>query len=368
MSTDRRDTTISGNNIRIASDGTVAATSPYSFTNSDIWDFPGHRKMPHPPTPTAGSISRTRYDVGPYTRPTGTGKAAMVGTPQYCWPTEGKVVSSSSRTDALADLIGARRKMGDGPLNLATALGDIDKTAEMVAKRARQLAEAAFQLSKGNAKAFSQALGIASPSRAQRGRIRDSVDRLADNWLEYTYGWAPLIADVYGGIDALHKGVTGEGKEVSGRQGKGPSRSAGQGLPAIGLGHSATSRGTVINPTVRSLQELGLLNPFSLAWELLPYSFVADWFLPIGDIFAGITSGLGLKNVQQCIVYENRQETLYHSIRFRTNQSILREAINTSPNFALLNAFSESLGTRRMISAISLVQQRFGRSHAGFHT
>jgi hypothetical protein len=27
----------------------------------------------------------------------------------------------------------------------------------------------------------------------------------------------------------------------------------------------------------------GLKDPLSVAWELLPYSFVADWFIPIGD-------------------------------------------------------------------------------------
>jgi hypothetical protein len=28
---------------------------------------------------------------------------------------------------------------------------------------------------------------------------------------------------------------------------------------------------------------VGLEDPLSTAWELVPYSFVADWFLPIGD-------------------------------------------------------------------------------------
>lgn len=31
------------------------------------------------------------------------------------------------------------------------------------------------------------------------------------------------------------------------------------------------------------MAQLGLLNPEIVAWELLPFSFVADWFIPIGS-------------------------------------------------------------------------------------
>jgi hypothetical protein len=30
-------------------------------------------------------------------------------------------------------------------------------------------------------------------------------------------------------------------------------------------------------------QSLGLADPLSVAWELTPWSFVVDWFLPVGD-------------------------------------------------------------------------------------
>jgi hypothetical protein len=34
-----------------------------------------------------------------------------------------------------------------------------------------------------------------------------------------------------------------------------------------------------------TLSELGFTNPLSLAWEVLPFSFVVDWSLPIGEYF-----------------------------------------------------------------------------------
>jgi hypothetical protein len=39
---------------------------------------------------------------------------------------------------------------------------------------------------------------------------------------------------------------------------------------------------TVAEPP-SAMQSLGLLNPEVVAWELLPWSFVIDWFIPIGD-------------------------------------------------------------------------------------
>jgi len=35
-------------------------------------------------------------------------------------------------------------------------------------------------------------------------------------------------------------------------------------------------------------QRFGLDNPFLVAWELVPLSFVADYFLPIGRVIAGM--------------------------------------------------------------------------------
>jgi hypothetical protein len=47
--------------------------------------------------------------------------------------------------------------------------------------------------------------------------------------------------------------------------------------------------------------QLGLTSPISLGWELIPFSFVIDWFLPIGaalnaaSAFDGLTFHSGYK-------------------------------------------------------------------------
>jgi hypothetical protein len=47
------------------------------------------------------------------------------------------------------------------------------------------------------------------------------------------------------------------------------------------------------NPVLANLSQMGITNPVELAWEELPYSFVADWFLPIGDYLGNLDATLG---------------------------------------------------------------------------
>jgi hypothetical protein len=56
----------------------------------------------------------------------------------------------------------------------------------------------------------------------------------------------------------------------------------------------------------RSFQKLGLTNLAGLAWELLPWSFVADWALPIGNWINSI------ENLAQVDV-ENSWETILYT-------------------------------------------------------
>lgn len=45
---------------------------------------------------------------------------------------------------------------------------------------------------------------------------------------------------------------------------------------------------------LRTLNQLGLMNPLALAWELVTFSFVIDWFLPIGPVLNAMSAPTGL--------------------------------------------------------------------------
>jgi hypothetical protein len=47
------------------------------------------------------------------------------------------------------------------------------------------------------------------------------------------------------------------------------------------------------NVATITLASLGITNPLLVAWELVPFSFVVDWFLPIGNYLESLDSLLG---------------------------------------------------------------------------
>ena len=55
----------------------------------------------------------------------------------------------------------------------------------------------------------------------------------------------------------------------------------------------------VSNPNVLLANRLGLLNPISVAWELVPFSFLIDWFVPVGNYLDSFTDFVGLEMSEQ---------------------------------------------------------------------
>lgn len=54
----------------------------------------------------------------------------------------------------------------------------------------------------------------------------------------------------------------------------------------------------VTNPNLLLASRLGLTNPASIAWELVPFSFVVDWFGTVGEFLASWTDFDGLEFIQ----------------------------------------------------------------------
>lgn len=121
-------------------------------------------------------------------------------------------------------------------------------------------------------------------SGTDRERIAKKVT--SSNWLELQYGWLPLLNDVYDGAQSLAHLLEYPLQEVvrvSMTKDRGPVRTLNPTtVPARGRSYTRKSVKVIIKE--KNVAKLyGLTDPLSVAWELVPYSFVLDWFLPIGD-------------------------------------------------------------------------------------
>nr|UUW21341.1 MAG: maturation protein [Sanya fiers-like virus 29] len=138
---------------------------------------------------------------------------------------------------------------------------------------------------------------------AQVKRIKRSLDftrtgrfssgDFASAWLEYRYGWMPLVNSTYDVLDNMITHRLRNGIRVSAREScvKDDVYRGGNGSyenPYIAASSHLSERirvsGVFWIPNSDSVFDYTTLNPALIAWELLPYSFVADWFVNVSEV------------------------------------------------------------------------------------
>lgn len=107
-------------------------------------------------------------------------------------------------------------------------------------------------------------------------------------WLSIQYGWKPLVSDVQEAIKA-YKTFGEKQREVRFKASKSdkpwtvnlsidPAN-----YYAPGIVQSKVVYTMSLKENLSTMHRLGLNDLNSVAWELVPFSFVVDWFIPIGD-------------------------------------------------------------------------------------
>lgn len=165
-------------------------------------------------------------------------------------------------------------------------------TLNMLQGTLSRLTRAALAVRRGHFLKAARLLGIRKP------RSLKSVNSgFAENWLAYRYGWSPLYSSVFGFLEALDKPPRSHFIRTTVSEDRAISDSYIRG--------SITIKGQVVvsNPTMARLNQMGVLNPASVAWEITPFSFVADWFLPVGNYLANLTAFTGLDFNEFSITY-----------------------------------------------------------------
>jgi hypothetical protein len=195
--------------------------------------------------------------------------------------------------------------------NIAQDFAQFGQTTRMIAQTCHRLTGAIRNVKRGRLDAALSYLthGKSSPSRQGASATVHSKG-IAENWLELQYGWKPLLMDVDGAMRSLANYISLETplREIR-SSAKARTRTVDPYWSTVNgktlsLGYVINSqetkcklgcRYTVEDSQRAFFQQLGFTNPINLAWEILPYSFVIDWFLPIGPYLSAMTAWEGLK-------------------------------------------------------------------------
>lgn len=185
------------------------------------------------------------------------------------------------------DLLGKlHEKLYGSQFDPGIFLAELPKALEMIGGSARRIARAAYYARKGNVREVWTSFGTTTPS-GRRIRVPKNTSMSANHWAEYRWGWGPLYQDMHDGAvwlaHSLYAPVTFR---------YAVRRVAKKDLPygwynVWGI-QTSTNEWRVRKQLVAYLTEqpkisvLESINPASIAWELVPFSFVVDWALPIG--------------------------------------------------------------------------------------
>lgn len=142
-------------------------------------------------------------------------------------------------------------------------------------------------------------------------------------WLAYRYGVRPFVND----IEAILKGL----KKNVGKQRKTTRASLSQERINTRVANSAGWGGyyskvqiqTLDNISIRAMSLDEYVADFSsnigftgkglagLPWELIPFSFVADWFVNVGDFLYAYIPAFGYKQLGSCLTTKRFRSTTY---------------------------------------------------------
>lgn len=212
--------------------------------------------------------------------------------------------------NTLASMVIAKlqSKISGNGTNLAVTCAELPKTFGMIGDAARSLSQAYRQARRGNFSKAARTLGLTGiPAGVSRSKSFDS------NWLEYRYGWRLVVYDIDSLMKTVHDLLTTrppvlrvtavETRQYVQRSNQTEVFQMPNGMRAFtATGYSdVTFTKTVRGGYVYKLesvplsagQSFGLLNPFMFAWELIPYSFVVDWLVNVGQVLEGLTAFQG---------------------------------------------------------------------------
>lgn len=173
-----------------------------------------------------------------------------------------------------------------GPdFNPSLFLGELPMALRLLGDTTVKLARAYHLFRRGDIVAAAKTLPY---SRTAKGRAATKRAVLGKNWLELQYGWLPLVKDIKSMAEFISHQLWVSPKT------RYVARIEKKANLTIWLSSIRWMRPSDVTckrerqliayletpPT--ALQLSGLLDPELVAWELVPFSFVADWIIPIG--------------------------------------------------------------------------------------
>lgn len=195
------------------------------------------------------------------------------------------------------------RKLYTRPVDLTVALGERKETARLLTDAAKRLGKTFLALRKGNFGGAARQL-FGTYNNKLRKQLLNVTDP-AKAWLCMQYGVKPLLQDIYGSIEVIQNVrppqvcIRAKVEEVFDFEGQSGTAKDGRYVEISGYNSVRMKLvADVTNPFMDALNQIGFTNPINTAWELIPFSFVVDRFVLVGDWLTSMGPLPGLSNLK----------------------------------------------------------------------
>lgn len=303
------------------------------------------------------------------------------GTFRYLFG-EPSPIDEWSSNDDIELLNKVNEKWSNGDFNAAVFSAEAKESMVMIGDTAKKLATSFTRLKHGNFRGAAHALGFDTygrNSRTQGGARKKNARAIRDYWMELQYGWKPLLGDAKSAAETLAAQVYKHNNIII-RAGKRV-----EGSVICGAPDTVTPKGTFVHGKRLKvyfargsslMHDLHLDDPFTLAWETYPLSFVVDWFLPIGDYISALENSFQMP-VTKVVTSEktelycdtalfadigSRPTIISASLPFVHHEVTLKRTVTDGlpfPPLPSFNKWEKTLSWQHALSGIALLSQAF---------
>lgn len=177
-------------------------------------------------------------------------------------------------------------KLRKGSASLGVTLGSWRQSRDMIQSRSANLAK---RLS-----------GVERRLERTPRSKRPTSESPADLVLEEKFGWEPLFSDLFGAMTVIASPIPEPFFVRSRAKGGVSYRVKGGSNPTTTQNWdgqafvTCSAKVSVSNPNLWLLNRLGLINPATVIWDLIPWSFVVNMFVNVNAMISSVTDEVGL--------------------------------------------------------------------------
>jgi hypothetical protein len=223
-------------------------------------------------------------------------------------------IEHMSGINAVNDAISHR---SSADFDLLVFLGEFNKTTQHLIYTAKRIKKIYVAIKKGKFSKLAPRTYRKWKRSSTSGKAKLTTDIISDAWLEARYAWRPLMYDAQGVVKALNRAYVNSRVTFRGGDNSEDTDEGQFDFTVDDKSYHVEWNSTIVQSARAGLMcqadigsgaSLGLYNVASTVWELVPFSFIVDWFVNTGGLLSKLNYNPNVKTLASWITYRSERK------------------------------------------------------------